>query len=182
MTTDDPTADLRTVHLLEIPLSVYARSTQHFEELMREFALISLDTDREAAADGGSRPVPERLQTLVHELTENFSAFTVDTEAERDAALARGESTIDLTYRIPPQVTGASRELSALLEEVDDYCRAGQHLITLATPPESVAFRAWYLDEFIGQLEQGRDPMPWDEYVARNHADAEWARDQLPSG
>ena len=176
MTTGPDSTELRTVRVLQIPLGVQARTTQHFDELMREFALISLDADRVRSADDSARPVPHRLTDLVQELTENFSAFTADVEAERDAALARGDAEIDLTYQLPAAAADASRRLGELLDEADDYCRSGQHLITLATPPESLAFRQWYLEEFIGQIEAGRDPIPWRDHVAEHHQADAWAK------
>lgn len=36
--------------------------------------------------------------------------------------------------------------------------------MTLATPPELVAFREWFLDEFIRQIEGRGEPVPWQEY------------------
>jgi hypothetical protein len=165
--------ELVTVRVLEMPLDVYARSTQHWDELMRELALISLDSDR--GEESHTRPLPDRLNALIDELTHNFSSFTANTEAERDAALTRGERTIDLAYELPVEAADASRQLAAILEEVDEYCRAGQHLITLATPPEARAFRTWYLEEFIEQVESRREPRPWSAYVAQHHADQPWA-------
>jgi hypothetical protein len=168
--------ELRTVRLLRIPLPVQMRSTEHFDGLMREFALIAMDADRDG--DPSSRHVPARLLDLVAELTQQYSSFTADVTAERDAAIARGESEIDLTYRVPVSVVDATRRLEVLLDEVDDYCRSGQHLITLETPPESRAFREWYLSEFVAQIEQGRDPVPWPDHVAEHHRGAEWASEQ----
>ena len=171
-----PTPELKTVRLLQIPLPVYARSTQHFDELMREFALISLDTGRQRPSTDTARPVPLRLLQLVDQLVQDFASFTASQEVARDEALARGEAELDLVYELPIAAAEASRRLGELLEEVDDYCRSGQHLITLATPAESLAFRRWYLDEFIGQLEDDKAPDPWPEYVAQNHPDDDWAR------
>lgn len=176
MTAGPESTELRTVRVLRIPLGVYARSTQHIDELMREFALITLDADRDRASTDSARPVPHRLMDLVNELTASFSAFTADVEAERDAAIARGAEEIDLTYQLPVAAADASRRLGEMLDEVDDYCRSGQHLITLATPPESLAFRRWYLEEFIAQIEQGRDPMPWGDYVVEHHQADAWAK------
>jgi hypothetical protein len=172
MTAGDIT-DLRTVRLLRIPLAVQMRSTEHFDGLMREFALIAMDADR--AGDPSTRHVPARLLDLVDELNQQYSSFTADVTAERDAAIARGESEVDLTYRVPASVVDATRRLEVLLDEADAYCRSGQHLITLETPPESRAFRDWYLSEFVDQIEQGRDPVAWPDHVAAHHRDAEWA-------
>jgi hypothetical protein len=52
-----------------------------------------------------------------------------------------------------------------MLDEADEYCRSGQALLTLETPPDAKLFRQWYLDEFIGQL-SGAPPTPWPEYAA----------------
>jgi hypothetical protein len=168
--------DLKTVQVLRMPMAVSARSSQHFDELMREFALITLDTDRDRETTDSQRPVPERLLTLVAELTSEFAAFTTAVQAQREEAAARGDSEIDLTYHMPPSTTDAVRQLEALLEEVDAFCQSGQHLITLATPPESLAFRQWYFQEFIEQIELGHPPVPWPDYVAEHHKDADWAQ------
>jgi hypothetical protein len=176
VTHSNGSTDLLTVHVLRVPMAVSARSTQHFEELMREFALITLDTERDRESTDSTRPVPERLLDVVAELTNEFAAFTAAVTAQREEAAARGDSEIDLTYHMPASIADAVRQLEALLEEVDDFCQSGQHLITLATPPESLAFRQWYFNEFLAQIERDEPPVPWPDYVAEHHKDAEWAR------
>jgi hypothetical protein len=176
VTNSNGTTDLLTVHVLRMPLAVSARSTQHFEELMREFALITLDTERDREATDSMRPVPERLLDVVAELTHEFAAFTTAVTAQREEAAARGDSEVDLIYHMPASIADAVRQLEMLLEEVDDFCRSGQHLITLATPPESLAFRQWYFNEFLAQMERGEPPVSWPDYVAEHHRDAEWAQ------
>jgi hypothetical protein len=176
VTNSNGATDLVEVRVLRMPLPVSARSTQHFEELMREFALITLDSERDRESTDSSRPVPERLLDVVAELTDEFAVFTAAVTAQREEAAARGDAEIDLTYHMPPSTVDAVRQLSALLEEVDDFCRSGQHLITLATPPESLAFRRWYLNEFIAQMERNEPPVPWPDYVAKHHRDADWAQ------
>jgi hypothetical protein len=167
--------DLVTVRLIRIPLAVQMRSSQHFDELMREFTLITLDEAGDQVS-ASARPVPLRLRDLVEELTQEFGSFTTAVIQERDAAIARGDPEIDLTYHVPPAVADASRRLGDLLDEVDEFCRAGEHLITLETPPECKAFRRWYLGEFIEQVEQGREPRLWQDYVAERHPDEDWSR------
>ena len=176
MSKNQGTPELQTVHVRRMPMAVSARSSQHFEELMREFALITLDTDRDRETTDSQRPVPERLLTLVAELTSEFAAFTTAVQAQREEAAARGDSEIDLTYHMPPATADAVRQLEALLEEVDEFCQSGQHLITLATPPESLAFRQWYFREFIEQMERDQPPVPWPDYVAEHYKDADWAQ------
>jgi len=180
--TNHGSPELLTVQVLRVPIAVSARSTQHFDELMREFALITLDTDRERETTDSRRPVPERLLALVDELTNEFAVFTAAVTAQREEAAARGDTEIDLTYHMPPSATDAVRQLEALLEEVDDFCRSGQHLITLATPPESLAFRQWYLNQFVAQMEHDLPPVSWPDYVAEHHKDADWAQANATQG
>jgi hypothetical protein len=148
--------ELVTVRMLAIPLEIYRESAEHGDELMREFALI-----RERDLDDG-RAVPRRLLALVDALTEQFGAFTTAQEAQLREAHRRGERTIDLIYRVPAAAKQAAIELDAMLEEADAFCREGHDLLTLASPPRAVAFRKWFLDEFVRQID-GAEPTPWHD-------------------
>lgn len=68
--------------------------------------------------------------------------------------------TLEVTYHVTPSAAQACRDLLAGLDEADAFCSAGQRLITLASPPDQIAFRHWYLGEFIAQLAGGA-PTPW---------------------
>jgi anti-anti-sigma factor len=70
---------------------------------------------------------------------------------------------VPLEYRLPPAAADASRRLGELLDEVDDYCRARGHLLTLVPPDDAVAYRHWFLGEFIGQI-GGAEPVPWPQH------------------
>jgi hypothetical protein len=150
------TTALVTVRMLGIPLGIYRESAEHGDELMREFALI-----RERDPEAG-RAVPRRLLALVDALTEQFGAFTAAQEAQLRDAHERGERTIDLVYQVPAEAKQAALELDAMLEEADAFCREGNDLLTLATPPRAVAFRNWFLDEFVRQIDGG-EPRPWHD-------------------
>jgi hypothetical protein len=50
-----------------------------------------------------------------------------------------------------------------MLDEADEYCRSGQHLLTLAADDEIVRFRHWYLEQFIAQI-AGEQPVAWPDY------------------
>jgi anti-anti-sigma factor len=90
------------------------------------------------------------------------------------AASERGESQIDLSYRVPLDVAGATKRLEEMLNAVDEFCRVGERLLTLATPPDLVAFRTWSLGEFTRQLERGLEPMPWSHFASDGqHSGAE---------
>lgn len=147
---------LAPVRLLRFPVDVWARSNEHWESLRREFALIALHRD--------NSDVPRRLLELVAALVGEYQEAVADAVRLRDQAHARGEKEVpELVYRVPRQAgAAATRTLARMLDEADEFCRQGQHLLTLTTPPEALAFRRWYLGEFTAQL-QGLPPLPWPE-------------------
>ena len=145
------------VRITQMPLDVYRTTSEHNDELLREFALIR---ERDPAEP---RSVPGRLLALIAELEAQFSGFSVEQARQLEDALERGESTIDLVYRVPPQVRQAFIELSTMLDEADEFCREGRELLTLASPPVAVAFRRWFLEEFVRQIDGGQ-PRSWAEY------------------
>jgi hypothetical protein len=154
----DPSAQLVDVHMVDIPVAVWARTQEHIDELLREFTLITSHLQ-----ESGSAEVPVRLMELIEELTDRYGGLNTDQENRLAAAAAGGVEAIDLVYRIPPTGADASKRLRDILEEADAYCRAGTHLLTLATPPELLRFRRWFLDEFINQL-GGRAPTRYCDY------------------
>jgi anti-anti-sigma factor len=144
------------VRLLGLPVPVHAAASEHMNGLQREFELI-----RQQEADSGS--VPHRLMTLIEQLNAEFGGVGVQPTEALDAAVDRGDEAIDLTYRIPPTAGPASERLGAMLDEVDPYCSARGHLLTLVTPPEALAYRQWFLGEFVRQT-AGQPPLPWEQF------------------
>jgi hypothetical protein len=63
-------------------------------------------------------------------------------------------------YDVPSAARPAIERLDSVLEEADEFCRQGEHLLTLATPPDLVQFRRWNLREVLSQLD-GAPPTPW---------------------
>ena len=164
MTTTDPQAfaepagELIEVWLLNFPLQVYARAQEHADGLIREFTHIAQGrTDNTA-----TQTVPARLLAIVDLLTSQYAEVSSEPEAARDDALERGEQYLDLRYLVPQTVAAATLGLAQIFDEADEYCRAGRHLLSLATPPEALAFRRWFLGEFVRQV-QGESPVPWTE-------------------
>ena len=157
----DGGAPLVTVELRRLPVELQARAAEHGEELQREFVLIAEGLQH----TDGHTPLPRRLLDLVDSLQRRYGGFTVEQEDALDQALRDGVPTLDLTFTVPPDVADAATALGQLLDEADEYCREGKHLLTLATPPDLVAFRRWYLQQFIDQL-AGHPPSPWDGPLA----------------
>jgi hypothetical protein len=149
--------ELVVVKLQRLPVDLYRQASEHHDELRREFALIqhSESLDQEG--------VPRRLLRLMDELNTRFAAFSEEPRASLAAAVDRGDATIDLEYSVPPAAREACITLGALLEEADDFCRSGTHLLTLTTEPGPLALRRWFLGEFVAQID-GAEPTPWDEW------------------
>lgn len=155
------TARLHHVSLLAVPVKLRARSLQHAEELVREMTLISQDSHHD-----DNHTLPARLVELAKEVKSTYGAFTAQADEQFAAALARGDEVIDeIDYSVPASFGPFARHLIEILDEADRYCRAGQHLLTLATPPDIAAYRMWVLTEFERQL-AGERPIPWPEFSA----------------
>jgi hypothetical protein len=154
-------APLLEVRIVQIPVPVWARAQEHGDELLREFALIA----EQLRSEGSHSDVPVRLTELVAALTTRYGSLNADQEAQLADAARRGVPEIDLTFEAPAHVVDDVIALCDMLDDADVYCRAGKHLLTLASPPELVRFRNWYLGEFVRQL-AGERPMPWPDYPA----------------
>ena len=150
------TTDLVEVRLVALPLDVWQRTQEHVDDLLREFTLVAQDEEARAS-------VPGRLLALIEELTAGYGQFSVEQRAQMEAAVARGERAIDLVYRVPPAAAPAAQQLGDMLDEADEYCRRGDHLLTLAPPPDEVRFRRWFISEFVDQV-GGAPPTPWPQH------------------
>jgi hypothetical protein len=148
---------LVVVELRGVPFALQARATEHAEELQREFVLIAEGLQHSE----GRSALPRRLLDLVGVLQREFGGFTTEQEDAFDEALRAGTSTIDLTFRVPPSAAKAAVSIGEMLDEADEYCREGRHLLTLATPPDLLAYRRWYLQQFVEQV-AGGPPTPWE--------------------
>jgi hypothetical protein len=147
--------ELKTVRLVGLPVPLHVRTSEHSDELMREFTFLRAQSDDPEAAS-----VPARLLDLVDELSGRYGGFTAGTQAELDTAIAGGLPAVDLEYRVPADVAEACVHLRDSLDAADEFCRQGQHLLTLASPEDVVTYRRWFLEEFVRQVE-GADPLPW---------------------
>lgn len=152
--------ELVEVRILQMPIPLWQQSQQHSDELLREFLLIASERRRSQQ----EHDVPQRLTALIDELTAQYGGLSEANDQMLVDAAAAGADNIDLVYNFPPSVAPAARHLGELLDEADDYCRRGQHLLTLATPEPQVAFRRWYLDEITRQI-AGEPPIAWPDYT-----------------
>lgn len=160
-TTHDAPGALVPVRLLALPLDLHEQSQAHTDGLLREFRLL----DRtEVGTD-----VPDRLLRLVHDLEQQYSSVSDEQEQVLQDAVDRGELVLpELVFAVPGDIAPACTALMAMLDEADAYCTSGQHLLMLATPRPLVAYRTWYLLEFVHQL-AGDAPVPWPQSVWAQH-------------
>jgi hypothetical protein len=156
----DGPAALVDVRVLQIPVQLWASTQEHIDELLREFTLIAAQLREQS----GPPAVPLRLVQLIAEVTQQYGGLNTDQENRLAEAAEAGLEELDLVYRVPPLAAADVGHLQDILDEADTYCRAGTHLLTLATPPDMTRFRRWFLDEFSNQL-AGAAPVPFPEYV-----------------
>jgi hypothetical protein len=143
---------LREVVLVGYPLQLGLRASEHYEAVFREFALLA------ASEQSGAGSVPDRMVALIDALGRRY-ARNNDQEQQREDAISRGESTMDLILQVPESVAEVSLTLDRMLDETDEYCRDGM-LLTLQADDDVVAFRRWYLREVIDQI-AGHPARPW---------------------
>ena len=152
--------DVAEVRILGFPVALQERAQEHMDDLLREFMLIAA-----ANQQGPNAHVPRQLLDLIQEVQRDYAGATTEQDAQVLEARQRGASSVDLVFRIPPSVAKAAIRLGEALDEADRYCLAGEHLLTLATPPESLELRRWYLGEFVAQI-GGAGPTPWPDWLA----------------
>jgi hypothetical protein len=157
------TEDLFEMRLLDVPLALRERSRQHGAELLREMELICIGH----AAGTIQHELPHRLLELAEELERVYGPYVGGNTDDLDAALDRGDDTMpEVVYRLPRSSVGLVRHVDDVLREVDDYCRAGKELLTLAPPPDVVAYREWVTSQVLGQA-GGEAPTPWPVFASR---------------
>lgn len=149
------TEDLVTVTLVDLPLATHARAQEHTEGLRRELRLLAESLHRDEVDS-----VPARLVALTQVLQHSYAGFGEAQEDAIEAARRAGHDRLTLTVELPRSAADAARALDAVLDEADEYCRAGEHLLSLATPPDILAYRRWYLAQVVQQV-GGAAPVPW---------------------
>ena len=147
------------VHLLQLPLPLAKRASEHFEGLLREFALIAAGTGEAA----GDHQVPARLTELVTSITAAYGGINSEADQRLYDAIDRGDEVIeDHVLTVPKTAGPAAQALNDIIEEADEFCRQGEHLLTLAFPPDLNAYRRWYLGQVLDQL-AGKPPVSWPD-------------------
>ena len=144
---------LHRVQLLNTPVRVLLAGREHHDELMREFSLLALGQQV-------ARELSDRLRELIEVLGVRYGIAAVRPDEFIDAAVERGDATVDLTFDVPAHFAEAAETMDRLMIEADEFCRTEQ-LMTLARGPVLAAFGHWYAEELSRQI-AGHEPRPWD--------------------
>ncbi len=150
----------RVVRITGVPVALFLRTQEHHDELVREFTLMAI---RESATDVGSRArtvLPARLRELIDILGRRFDATTSRADIELQAAVERGDTTVDLTYQVRSHLAAELVVSTELLDDADEFCRQ-EKLLTLPRDAAMVAFSRWFNREFLRQID-GLPPTPWE--------------------
>ncbi len=149
---------LHEVRFLQLPVRLWAQAQEHSDALLREFALIS------SSGDAMRHEVPARLVALMSHFDERFAGVGDAQELELRDATERGLMVLpELVYSVPAEGAAASLQLNEMLDEADAYCAEGTLLLTLASSPEVVRFRRWFLTQFVDQV-AGKAPVAWPDW------------------
>jgi hypothetical protein len=145
----------RRITLQRLPLRLLLAGQEHHDGLLRELRLLALSEE-----EPGDQPPDPRLRGLVDALGRQYAAARARRDEEIEAAVARGETTIDQVFSVPPTAGTAMQGLAALLADADRLCEDNV-LMTPPRPPLLRRFADWYTGEVLGQS-AGRPPRPWD--------------------
>jgi hypothetical protein len=145
-----------TVRLVDVPVQVFLRAHDHYDDVLREVALMALDRPRGRGAVPLSAHLLRRMEgirSLRNERVDRVHQTVL-------AAAARGDATVDVELEIPLPGVALVEELAHLQDQLDAHCRAGD-LMTLEAPPDVKAFRRHLAGEVVRQARDRRPPRPF---------------------
>jgi hypothetical protein len=147
---------MRRVRLLRVPVSLFLRARDHYDDLARELTLIRI---RRQTENDDARPLPVALAALVDNAAHRHSSH-VQPAGDHENAIKGGEPIIDLTYEATATMVADLTALEKLLDEADICCRREQ-LLTLPRESDVVEFDHWFSGEFRRQF-GGSAPRSWN--------------------
>jgi hypothetical protein len=124
-------------------------------EIVREFALISF-----GERSGVNERVPAALLALVDDLRKRYGSDAGAIRTRVEEAATAGEDSVDLEIPGDETALEMTERITELLDRADEFCRSGD-LLTLAAPPEVVAWRHWWRDQVVRQVHDDAEPVPW---------------------
>lgn len=145
------------VRLLSCPVELSLRQDAHLDELVRELQLIEGD-------DGNPRSLAIALE-LGDILTGPAQARHTGRRITQEAAES-GQEFVDVEMAMPREFSIEVRKLDAAVRAADELCEQ-MRLLTLASPADLRALRAWMTESIVEQIELGAEPVSWTDWVSR---------------
>ena len=142
------------VRLVECPVELSLQQDGHLDELVRELQLLSIDEGNDDSA-----ALAEEIRGLL--VSPTHARLTGRRAAER--ARAEGRGSVDIEMAMPREFGDLVARLQEAVKRADVLCEDGR-LLTLASPPELRALRAWMTHEVLGQTTHGAAPVPWSAW------------------
>lgn len=140
------------VRIEGVPLAMLERAREHVDDLRRELALVA-----QSARTPGT-DLPDRLVTLFAELEQEYAAVNEAADMQVEHASRSNAESVDLVLTVPVRAAGAAVRLDEALDEADRFCAEGEYLLSLVSPPDVLAFRKWYIGEFVRQIGRVQPP------------------------
>ena len=142
------------VRLVECPVELSLQQDSHLDELVRELQLLSVDEGNSESA-----ALAEEIRGLL--VSPTHARLTGRRAAAR--ARAEGRDSVDVEMAMPREFGDLVARLQEAVKRADVLCEQGR-LLTLASPPDLRALRAWMTHEVLGQTTHGAAPVPWPEW------------------
>lgn len=140
----------RCVHLVGVPVALLIESTQQLSDLQREVQVMAM-----------GRTTHPDLEQVVQTGKPWIADLDMWTDADRrmaESAARAGRETVDFDVFVPDDIASRIEGVAAWLRRAASSIMRRQ-LLTLPASAEVTAYRRWYGDEILGQLE-GREPRP----------------------
>ena len=148
------------VRLVQCPVALSLRQDSHLDELVRELQLLGIDEhNHESAA------IAEEIRGLL--VSPTHARLT----ARRAAEQARDDHLdfVDIEMAMPRELGVLVEQLQRAVRRADRLCEEGR-LLTLASPADLRALRAWMAHEVLGQTSRGAAPVSWPAWLAATPA------------
>ncbi|MFC7725556.1 ATP-binding protein [Nocardioides sp. GCM10028917] len=148
------------VRLVQCPVALSLRQDSHLDELIRELQLLAVDEHNSESA-----AIAEEIRGLL--VSPTHARLT----GRRAAEQAREEHLehVDVEMAMPREFGVLVEQLQRAVARADRLCEEGR-LLTLASPAELRALRAWMTHEVVGQTSRGAAPVSWPEWLAATPA------------
>ena len=145
------------VRLADCPVQLSLRQDQHLDELIRELQLVGGE---------GASPESQALAAQLRGLLSGPAHARHMGRRTAQQAAAEGRDTIDVDMAMPREFSTQVVELERAVRQADVLCEE-MRLLTLASPAELRALRAWMTEEIVQQATYDAEPVPWHVWVGR---------------